>query len=145
MLISLGNNIINELTPSNPKLLPFLNWVFLNLVLPLAPMGMKLFINVFGPKGEVDLKTIWTINDLLVYSLMINIINLNINIDGPKTFLEKLCRRTMSIFIALNCMLLAIDYLHMRLNYMDLFFWLAIGFPIVVGMFYQFKYQPANE
>lgn len=133
------------MTAENLKISSFLSWVFLNLILPLAPIGIKLFINIFGPKGQIDITTISTINDLLVYSLMINIINLNINIDGRKTLLEKLCRRTMSTLIALNCMLLVLDHLHLKLNYMNFFFSLSIGFPIIVGMFYQFKYQTTHE
>ncbi|MEQ7802137.1 hypothetical protein ABDJ41_20245 [Pedobacter sp. ASV1-7] len=106
---------------------------------------MKLFVNIFGPGGQLNMTSTYEVSDFLIYSLMISIINLNININGAKTILERLCRGTLNVIIVLDCILLTLTYLTIKVNHMEVFFILAIGFPIITGMFFKFKYQPIEE
>lgn len=96
--------------------------------------------------GKFSFVGVFELSDLLIFSLTICVINLNINIEQKKNWFEKFLRLVFLIIIIMNCLFLGFQHLKIKLNNMDIYIkYIAIGFPIISGIIYKFKYQKEDE
>lgn len=95
--------------------------------------------------GKFDLRDSIENTDLLIYSLMICIINLDTNLDGQKTVLEKLSWVIIITLISFNCILLGFLYSGLITNNINTYFYMSIGYPFVSGLYFRIKHTYNKE
>jgi len=120
----------------------YLSWISINLLLPFAPFVLKAFVNYFGSLGYIEIKTLLNQADILIYSFMICVINLNINLNGQKNGFEKIMRFFLFIIIIFDNVILTMIYLNQNVSsHISLYFYIAVGYPIIMGPIYKYNYQ----
>jgi hypothetical protein len=119
----------------------YLSWISLNILLPFAPFAVKAFVNYFGPSGKIDIFTLLDKDDILVFSFVLCIINLNINLNGKKNWFERSLRFFFQALVVLDCILLGLIYSNQKVSHTGLYNWIALCFPLIVGPIYKYNYQ----
>lgn len=87
----------------------FSRWLIMNLLVPLVPLLLRIFITIFGKEGATPIEII-QMPELLFYSIFTCIVALNINLDGPKKYFEWIVRLLLIVITILDFIVLAMVY-----------------------------------
>lgn len=87
-----------------------LRWNLINLILPLSPFALRVFLDLMGPKGIISLARIAELPELLFYSVFVCISILNLNLDYNRTNFEAIIRLFIYVLLILNFVTLGLIY-----------------------------------
>lgn len=87
-----------------------LYWILINLVLPLSPFLLRIFILFVGSEQNISIRRIGEIPEILFYSIFVCVICLNINMAGKNVVLEQLLRLLLSLILVLDFITLGMVY-----------------------------------
>jgi len=96
----ISDNIMND----------FSRWIFINIVLPLSPFLLRLFITFIGINQKLSFDRIAELPEILFYSIFVCVITLNINLNGEKKLFESFLRLFLFIIIILDFITLGMIY-----------------------------------
>lgn len=120
---------------------PRLRWVLINLVLPLSPFALRLFMDFVGPKGTPNWSSIAELPELLFYSIFVCVAILNINLDGHRTNFESILRLFLLVLLVLDFVVLASIYRGAFGPHVWKFTVAAAIVPLVMAPFYRKVYK----
>ncbi|RLB04003.1 MAG: hypothetical protein DRG83_05795 [Deltaproteobacteria bacterium] len=123
----------------------FQRWILINLVLPLSPFLLRIFISIMGRNGSLTLAKVAKLPEILFFSIYVCVVNLNINFEGKKGVFESSLRLFFMIIIALDCITLGMIYSNNIGSNMFPFSLVAALFPALVAPIYKFYYRRASE
>jgi hypothetical protein len=126
---------------------PRLHWILINLVLPLSPFALRVFINLMGPQGNISFSGIAELPELLFYSVFVCISILNLNLSAKKTNFESIIRLFLFILLVLDFVTLGLIY-SKKIGPLTWKFTIAAAIiPVLMAPFYRQVYsrRPGNE
>lgn len=89
---------------------PELRWALINLVLPLSPFALRVFIGLIGPQAHISMANIAELPELIFYSIFVCISILNLNLDKNRQNFESLIRLFIYILLVLDFVTLGLIY-----------------------------------
>ena len=123
----------------------FIKWLLMNLLLPLSPILLKLFILFVGPQGVQTFLKIVEMPELVFYSICTCIIALNINLNGNKKLFETLMRLFLFVVLILDFVVLGMMYLQNTgpnaLHYSII----AALIPALIAPIYKYIYSSSQD
>jgi len=88
----------------------FKKWIQMNILLPISPFLLRIFI-IFIGKEEMSSKIkIFEMPELLFFSIFTCIVGLNVNIEGDKKHFESFLRMLLLIILILDFVVLGMIY-----------------------------------
>ena len=89
---------------------PELRWGLINLILPLSPFALRVFIGLIGPQGHVSISNIAELPELIFYSIFVCVSILNLNLNKNKANFESLIRLFIYVLLVLDFVTLGLIY-----------------------------------
>src|ERR1035438_5344014 len=88
----------------------YTRWILINIVLPLSPFGLRLFLISVGGNHQLTFSTIAEIPEILFYSIFVCVVILNINMDHLKNTFEQIIRIFIQVILVLDFITLGMVY-----------------------------------
>jgi hypothetical protein len=88
----------------------YLSWLLINILLPLSPFGLRLFLLIIGDDRKLTFSTIAEIPEIIFYSIFLCVISLNINLNKKKKAFEQFVRIFLTIILVLDFITLGMVY-----------------------------------
>lgn len=123
----------------------FLIWILINLILPLTPFFLKIFINYFGGNGILTLRNAAESSELIFYSISICVVMLNINLDEPKSYFEFILNIFVYVILILDFVMLSLLYGKHNIKNIENFLFVSVLFPFISAPIYKFFYIQSPE
>jgi hypothetical protein len=120
------------------------DWILINYIIPITPFAVKGFVNYYGPNGDFKLKNLMSSSDILIYSFILCIITLNVNLNGPKKIVEIFFRWYLYMLIVADNILLAMLYTNQVTNHTSFFLKMCILVPLIGGVTYKIYNKTDN-
>lgn len=112
-------------------------WIQLNILLPLSPFFLKVFIIWMGKEQNTSKIKIFETPELLFFSIATCVIALNINIDGEKKYFEHLVRTFLMVIMVLDFVMLGMIYSGNEGTNSTFFSIVVAVIPMVIAPIYQ--------
>jgi len=122
-------------------MMKYLQWIFINMILPLAPLVVRLFIIFISSESISNSLNIYNLPELVFYSFYLCAVVLNINIDGTKNIFESLLRFFMFLLVVFNSLTLGIIYSNNAGDNIRKYIFIAVVIPILITPIYKYKYR----
>lgn len=111
------------------------------MILPLAPLVVRLFIIFISSESISNSLNIYNLPELVFYSFYLCAVVLNINIDGTKNIFESLLRFFMFLLVVFNSLTLGIIYSNNAGDNIRKYIFIAVVIPILITPIYKYKYR----
>jgi hypothetical protein len=119
----------------------YLRWLFINMIIPLSPLMIRIFVFIFGNKQSISSIRIIDLPELIFYSIFLCIVNLNTNTEGPKNNFEMLIRFFMYLLIVFDSLILGMIYSNNFGDNIQSFIIFSVAFPFITTPIYKFFYR----
>lgn len=116
---------------------PELRWSLINLLLPLSPFALRVFLGLVGPRGDISMSTIAELPELLFYSIFVCVSILNLNLGGNKKNFESLIRLFLYVLLVLDFVTLGLIYGGKLGPHVWKFTIFAAAIPAMIAPFYR--------
>lgn len=87
-----------------------LDWFLINIILPLTPFGLRLYMVFIGGNKKLSFNSIAEIPDILFYSVFLCVIALNLNNNQSKRIFNKFVSITLYAILGLDLVTLSMIY-----------------------------------
>lgn len=125
---------------SRIKMNKYQRWFLLNMVLPIVPFIIKVFIFSMSNKGIIELSKIAELPELVFFSIYICVIGLNVNFDGKIGKFESILRLLLYCIILLDCVTLGMIYSKNIGSNIIFYMFFATILPSLIAPIYKFWY-----
>ncbi|MBU3107569.1 hypothetical protein [Clostridium gasigenes] len=115
----------------------FMRWIILNIILPIAPIGLRMFISYMG---QVNLK-VFEMPELLFSSITISIIALNINTSNKYGIVEQGLLYLFKGIIILDLVVLTMMYCNIANRNSDYFAIVSMVITVLLAPIYKIYYM----
>lgn len=88
----------------------FVNWIIINIILPLSPFFLKAFVIYMGNEVNKSKIKILEPPDLLFYSIITCILAFNVNLEGNRKSFESLVRGFLFFITTFDLITLGMIY-----------------------------------
>jgi predicted tellurium resistance membrane protein TerC len=122
-----------------------LRWTLINLLLPLSPFALRVFLGLVGPLGNISLSAIAELPELLFYSVFVCVSVLNVNLDGLRNTFESMVRIFLLALLVLDFVTLGLIYSGNLGPHVWKFTLFAAGFPAIIAPLYRMAYINKEE
>ena len=123
----------------------FSQWILINILLPLSPFGLRLFIVFIETKTKFTFSKIAQTPELLFYSVFLCVVTLNINLNGHRRKFESFLRLFIQIILILDFITLAMIYSNNFGSNTFLYSVVSSIIPAIIAPIYKFKYLDGND
>ena len=123
----------------------FYRWILINLLLPLSPFALRVFVSLLGREETLSFEKIAELPEILFFSIYLCVVNLNINLDGRKGYFEFTLRLFLVLILVLDCVVLGMIYSDNIGSNVYPFSLVAAIFPVVIAPIYKFRYERSIE
>ena len=119
----------------------YYNWILINVLLPLLPFGIRIFVSFLGKEESLSFAKIAELPEIIFFSLYLCVVNLNININGKRGYFESALRIFLFVIIVLDGVVLGMIYSdNIGSNAFPFSLVVAIV-PTAIAPIYKFKYK----
>lgn len=122
----------------------YTRWILINILLPLSPFGLRLFVIYIGGNHRLSFSTIAEIPEILFYSIFTCVVIMNINMNHKKNGFEQFIRIFILIILVLDFITLGMVYNN---NYgINTFMYSIIAsvIPAIIAIVYKFIYKKST-
>lgn len=123
----------------------FYRWTLINLLLPLSPFALRVFVSLMGREEILSFKKIAELPEILFFSIYLCVVNLNINLDGRKGYFEFTLRLFLGLILILDCVVLGMIYSNNIGSNVFPFSLIAALIPAAIAPVYKFRYERSIE
>ena len=123
----------------------YLSWLLINILLPLSPFGLRLFLIFIGDDKKLTFSSIAEIPEILFYSIFLCVISLNINMNRKKKGFEQFVRIFLIVILVLDFITLGMVYNNNYGANTFIYSIVASVMPASIAIVYKFIFnQPKN-
>jgi len=119
----------------------YTRWILINLLLPLSPFAIRLYIIFIGSNQGLTINNIAEVPEILFYSIFLCVIALNINLNGQKRHFEQFVRLFLTIILVLDFLTLGMVYSNNYGTNTLLFSLIFSIIPLLIAIAYKFFYK----
>lgn len=119
----------------------YYRWILINLLLPLSPFALRIFVSIMGKEESLSFAKIAELPEILFYSIYLCVVNLNVNMDGKKGYFEFSLRIFLGLILVLDCVVLGMIYSNNIGSNVFPFSLVAAVFPAAIAPIYKFQYK----
>ena len=123
----------------------YTRWILINILLPLSPFGLRLFLIYISGNQKLTFSTIAEIPEILFYSIFTCVVILNINMNHKKNGFEQFVRIFILIILVLDFITLGMVYNNNYGINTFVFSIVASIIPAIIAIVYRFVYKKTSN
>lgn len=122
----------------------YTRWILINLLLPLSPFGLRLFLMYVGGNRQLTFSSIAEIPEILFYSIFTCVVILNINLNHKNNGFEEFIRFFILIILVLDFITLGMVYNNNYGTNTLIYSIIASIIPAIIAVVYKFIYKKSS-
>lgn len=129
----------------NSKLPANIYWFFLNIILPISPLLVKLFVFMFGKDNLTSNINILELPEAFFYSISASAVTISISVNGDKKIVDYFIIIFSISIIVLDLLALGMVYSFNNGKWMKYYSVLAFVMPTLIAISYKLYYKETGR